>query len=62
MKVKFIKNPIVFMLAYNEGDVVTIEAKQAAELIEAGVAEAVEEIETATEKTPIENAAKRTKK
>ena len=61
--IKFIKNPLVFLLAYSVGDVATLEAKQAQELIEAGYAEEVEvkqeQIETATDKTKIKKAVKR---
>jgi hypothetical protein len=61
-KIKFIKNPFVFLLAYSLGDVVEIETKQAVELIEAGYAveaEPAEIIETATEKTAIKKAVKK---
>ncbi len=46
MKIKFLKNPAKYNLAYFAGDVCEMEDKQAAELIANKYAEEVEEKET----------------
>lgn len=57
MKIKIVKNPVRFNLAHFIGDVVEVDYKVGAEIIAAGVGEAIEE-----SAAPAEKPAKKTAK
>lgn len=66
MEVMFIKSPTgrPFLLAYSAGERATLPGELAEKLIEAGIAVAIEPIETAEDRKPefAEKAVKRTKR